>query len=392
MAIKDRGSSLSFTEITAEFPSNLTIGLTPDSLSEFDNMIVSKLNRTTGRYTQYVIPANPSFSDFYNVDWGFEIDVLVVGGGGAGGSLLSTGNFAQACGGGGGGYANRIDNLYIVPGRNYSLTVGGAGMPGNQTGGSRGGNGRNSIFTYIRRDGTTINYVGRGGGGGGGGLNNLVNGANGGCGGGGAGASSFGVGGIGSPGRNGGRSVSAAARSRKGGGGGGTTEVGQNGEVYAATSGGGGAGLNLVGFMGTAASQIPTGVGGGGGAGIALTGNTTTRPPGANGGGDGTNATGSLDSGRDGARRTGGGGGGGSKYGNNQEGAGDGGSGVIIVRYRGNYRRDTSSGDNVQYTTGVINDVTYQFVIFGRRALNYGSLKANDFNEIFSVPSTPVYA
>jgi len=395
MTIKASGS-LSFSQIRAEFPSNLSIGQTPDSLGEFDGMVLYK--PSTGR--QFIIPSDPSFSDFYGVSWSFQIDVLIIGGGGGGGGIVLTtnGGFGrQTAGGGGGGRVRLVTGLTVTPGQSYSVRCGAAGNSGAGTG-ARGGSGAASFFSSYRAAG----------GGGGGGYNN-INGGNGSiatgdsvlsCGG---GAHSFGSGGTGgrsSTTGDGGDSRNYPgfefAASREGGGGGGWEGDGQIGEfssnISTGNNGNGGAGYLLSTFMGNAAYLGRVGYGGGGG--YAVTGRTTGQAGGYYDsgtntyGGYGRNAyipdSSSLE--RRGHFRSGGGGGGGAVLrGGGEEGGGDGGGGAVIVRYHGSYRRDTSSGTGVEHRTGTIGGQTYQFIIFGRSNNN------TSLDETFSVNSNAVF-
>jgi len=388
MTIKSSGSPLSFTNIRAEFPSGLAIGATPDSLSEFSGMVLFKPSTNS----QFIIPNDPSFGDFYGVSWGFNIDVLIVGGGGGGGGAMVYGRTAG--GGGGGGYANLISNLFVIPGQNYNLTSGRAGAGGAfNTGNGSGSNGTNSSFTH---NGTV--YVGNGGGGGGGGTSSGA-GKVGGNGGGGAGVNANSLGSVGNQGFGGGNGTKTA--SGEGGGGGGSTERGNN-AVIGGQNGDGGNGFNLSAWMGTANYRTTVtktdallgsltlyntlGVGGGGGGGRHNSNESRVYVTGKDGGGYGcfqsvTNNSG--DQFRDGLNRTGGGGGGGATA----NGAGPGGSGVVIVRYQGSYRRDTSSGTGVEYRTGTVGGIPYQFVVFGRSDVYDVTL-----NEIFTPNPNPVFA
>ena len=390
MTIKASGS-LSFTQITAEFPSNLSIGATPDALGEFRRMVLFK--PSTNR--QFIIPNSPndpSFSDFYGVSWGFNIDVLIVGGGGGGGGAMTS---RSAGGGGGGGYARLISNLFVIPGQNYSLTAGRGGAGGAfNAGQGNGSNGTNSSFTH---NGTA--YVSNGGGGGGGGTTS-GNGRVGGNGGGGGAVNSAGGGAAGNQGFGGG--TAARTASAEGGGGGGSTQAGLS-AVIVGQNGDGGSGFNLSSWMGTANYRTTVtktdallgsltlyntlGVGGGGGGGRDNTSSNRAYVTGKDGGGYGCfesdNRRNQGDQFRDGLNRTGGGGGGGATG----NGAGPGGSGVVIVRYQGSYRRDISSGTGVEYRTGTVAGIPYQFVVFGRSDVYDVTL-----NQIFTPNPNPVFA
>lgn len=238
-------------------------------------------------------------------------DYLVIAGGGGGGA-------SYGGGGGAGGYRTG-SGLGVLPLTNYPITVGagGTGMP-IATGVV--GSGSSSIFSTITSDG--------GGGGGTGNPQQLSFGpANGGSGGGVGGwvpstnSTNTPVGtGISGQGNNGGSSSGTGWKG--GGGGGGAGAAGANGSNNGsiALGGNGGAGLTSS-ITGTAITRA-----GGGGAGAGFN-NTegTAGTGGAGGGGNGSNTT----TGSAGTVSTGGGGGGGDQ----NDSGGNGGSGVVIIRY-----------------------------------------------------------
>ena len=226
---------------------------------------------------------------------GLTCDYLVIAGGG-GGSTYAGG------GGGAGGY--KYATSQSLSATNYTVTVGagGAGYPGISSGlGSNGGN-------------TTFNSETMIGGGRGGGDTGLA-GATGGSGGGAAGVSTQ-VGGAGTSGQGfaGGDSPGSSGG---GGGGGGSTAVGSNGTSTENGGNGGAATSNSI--TGTSIARA----GGGGGAGGTGTAGTATGGAGAGGKGStglvGANATVNTGSG-----------GGGSWI---SAPAGNGGSGIVIIRY-----------------------------------------------------------
>jgi len=274
------------------------------------------------------------------------VSYLVVAGGGAGGGAYAGG------GGGAGGFrelktpvapytASPLDgypsapNRIVVSAQNYPITVGGGGtgIPGGCTS-NRGGNGSVSTFT-------TITSAGGGGGGGGGNATRPINpGVAGGSGGGGMGncGTSAGSGGAGNTppvtppqGQNGGGS-STSGPTYGGGGGGGAGEVGETGTNT--KYGRGGAGVSTQ-ITGSALSYA-----GGGGNGTlspypAPDGGGGASPCGTGGAGGGSGspaATGGA--GEDGTTNRGGGGGGGSTQPPAGVNSGNGGSGVVIIRYK----------------------------------------------------------
>jgi hypothetical protein len=219
-----------------------------------------------------------------------NVDYLIVAGGGGGG-----GN--QGGGGGAGGF--RAGSTTISLG-SYPVVVGAGGV--GPTSGA-GGDGGSSSFNGI---------VATGGGGGGGWANNGRVGGSGG----GAGTwsdhVSYGGAGTSGQGNAGGGSPSQAG----GGGGGGAGGVGVNGAtLYDGGNGGSGLASTISG-----SSVIYAGGGGGGSA--------QGGVPGLGGSGGGGAGSGTS-SGQAGAANTGGGGGGGGYM----SAAGNGGSGVVIIRY-----------------------------------------------------------
>ena len=255
--------------------------------------------------------------------------VVVAGGGGSAGD--------RGGGGGAGGYRegkagthdsytasplNAPDGVPISVGT-FPVTVGGGGTSDNTPPyNPAGGNGSNSIFSTITSTG-----------GGGGGRNNCSTAGNsGGSGGGGGSVSPHTArpGGAGntppvSPpqGNNGGNSQNTSP-GYSGGGGGGATAVGANGSGSTAGAGGAGATSCITGS--------PVARAGGGGAGSDV--NSGRASGGTGGGGSGGGGpTGGQTSATSGTANTGGGAGGSSGGGDGVQ-AGQGGKGVVIIRYK----------------------------------------------------------
>jgi len=235
------------------------------------------------------------------------IEVLVVAGGGGGG-----GNQGGGGGGGGAVYATTaIDTT-----QSYTVTIGNGGIAGAAAAGT-GENGSNSIFYNI----TAI-----GGGGGGGGSSAAASkvGNDGGSGGGGGGRGGK-IGGNAdflSPiqGYDGGTStIGDVVDTSAGGGGGGAGGVGVNASSKIAGNGGAGLAYSITGTTLYYA--------GGGGGGVSNIG-TSFGLGGTGGGGAGSK----ISVGTDGLINTGGGGGGGAG-GTMTKAGGNGGSGVVIIRY-----------------------------------------------------------
>lgn len=245
-----------------------------------------------------------------NVTSGGEIEYLVVAGGGGGGGIIA----------GGGGAGGMLTGITSLASGTYSITVGAGGVGGNgwNANGQQGIAGANSSII-----GTGVNIIATGGGGGGwhGGGGAFQSGINGGSGGGQGRASGPGtaVSGQGHPG--------GLGSGDTGGGGGGAGSPGEDADD-ALTGGAGGIGLqsNLSGLNAYYA--------GGGGDGKRSGSSRFEGKGGIGGGGDGTNTSRHA---QDGAPHTGGGGGGGGYNGvNTSRLGGDGGSGIVIIRYRRN--------------------------------------------------------
>jgi len=234
------------------------------------------------------------------------VEYLMVAGGGAGG-------YSYGAGGGGGGFLTASSVPVIA--QTYAVTV---GAGGSWVTSNTGGSGSNSSFNSI----TSI--------GGGGGADAASAASSGGSGGGGAGLSSSyggttaGAAGTNGQGNSGGAGANTTIGVRGAGGGGGASASGGTG-----TSSGGGAGGN-----GTASSLSGSSVvyAGGGGGGVFSSGGTTYS--GGLGGG-GASASG-ISVAIDATANSGGGGGGGtqtSAAGNANYAPGNGGSGIVIIRY-----------------------------------------------------------
>jgi hypothetical protein len=246
---------------------------------------------------------------------GLTCDYLVVAGGAAGSGSNATGN--SGGGGGAGGYLTSIGGSQIsLSTTNYTVTVG-AGGAGSQTSKS---NGSNSVFSSITATG-----------GGAGGIEGSLNGNAGGSGGGGAGGGSSGTAGTGG----------AASPSGQG-------NAGGNGVLASWWSNGGGGGAGSIGSNGTGGASRANSIGGNGGTGLAnsISGSSVTYAGGGGGGGFGTFGTGGSSIGGNGSNgnggsvaatagvaNTGSGGGGGSDGVFALTVGGNGGSGVVIIRY-----------------------------------------------------------
>ena len=278
-----------------------------------------------------------------------ECDILIVGGGGGGGRFG---------GGGGGGGVLFKNNITLNGTYTIKTAKGGTGAPDSS------GNGNNGDDSSIIIDG--VEYIAKGGGGGGtrtnGGDNHGRGGNNGGSGGGGshsntsttanAGGSSIKNTYIGweSYGYNGGEGKDGTTGSpdHASGGGGGAGSVGSG--ITSTGGGNGGAGKEFISYFGTNVGHNGWFGGGGGGNTYINAGN-----PGYANGGNGLFGGGGI-GGYDGTTEINagealpntGGGGGGSKYdGGTVEDidGGDGGSGIVIIRYKTKYIRQHPAYD-----------------------------------------------
>ena len=262
---------------------------------------------TSGGYRVHTFTSNGTFT----IPVGFTgaVEVLVVAGGGGGG----------ANGGGGGGAGGVISSPSVsLSGTTTNVIVGNGGI-GSSTGTLTGGNGNNSLFGNLTAFG----------GGGGSGRDGGGSALSGGSGGGGSGAQlsnpsgAFAGSGIGGQGNNGGNGTFAdVGCDAAGGGGGGAGSVGFQGASFVGGNGGSGIASSISGINRFYAA--------GGGGGRTCTNSTFGiggNNIGGNGGGNVTIAT-------NGQANTGAGGGGGGGQIVQSISGGNGGSGIVIVRYK----------------------------------------------------------
>ena len=266
-----------------------------------------------------------------NVSGSNTVDYLVIAGGGSGGSAGGHGGTIGG-GGGAGGYresSGAASGCYTasplgscvsalpVTAQGYPITVGAGGVT-TFPGGPAGNNGSNSIFSTITSAGggagrdTCANSGGAGGGGG----------ANIACG--------FAGGSGNTPpvsppqGKNGG----TGQPPKQGAGGGGAINAGSPGNPPSLVPGNTGRGGGGIGATSSINGSPTQRAGGGGGA------NTNVPDNGGAGGGGKSHPSASGGSGCNGAVNTGGGGGGGPHCGPTPANAGNGGSGIVIIRYK----------------------------------------------------------
>jgi hypothetical protein len=286
-----------------------------------------------------------------------EVSYMVVAGGGAGASTSNSPGSYGSGGGGAGGYrevkspaatgytASPLDG-YSTPGNRVSLTVGSIPITVGAGGTTQAYNACGAVTTGPAQSGSNSVFstiTSAGGGGGGPGCNAHANSPP---------ASNM-------SGRSGGSGGGSGARTTPTGGGPGagntppvTPPQGNNGgegTCSAQTGAGGGGGAGAVGTSGTASVGQPGGAGvassissasvtraGGGGGGAGYPGGAGTPGSGGTGGGGAGNGNSPTVGGVAGTANTGGGGGGsGSQYDNAvAKSGGNGGSGIVIIRYK----------------------------------------------------------
>ena len=294
----------------------------------------------------------------FTVAGSITVEFLIVGGGGGGGMDMGGG-------GGGGGVVKGID--YTLDSGEYIITVGdgGIGAPKGSNDAYPIGQGQTGhIYTHNGKNGDdssivggTVNFIGKGGGYGGSAPHNHTLGGKGNLGGSGGGTSGYNsnsstvqadtsqdtytaIEGVAGYGNKGGLSAGSSYFASGGGGAGGTgfKAVGTSvypeggpgiesdilGTSYYWAGGGGGSGYSQNGGNG--------GDGGGGGGAVGTTTGGGGLNSGSPGGGGNTNSQTNTPGGNAGAN-TGGGGGGGSHYRYTNQG-GNGGSGIVVIRYK----------------------------------------------------------
>ena len=344
----DSAGNVTFEIQSGSFPAGLTLTNTAaeggtaiisgnatavgsDTTSNFVLRAVDAASNTTSR--AFAITVNRIFtSQSFTSSGTFAVPsgttsltqvLLVAGGGGAGTD--------HGAGGGAGGLIFQPE-YPVTPGGTIAVTVGSGG--GGHPSGGRGTSGQDSIFGASPSPGKhpTGDVLTASGGGGGGGGNTNLDGGNGGSGGGGSGHGTNAV----SSASSGGQGQQSTASGDSGAYG-----FGNNGGVGQRTGpgslfGGGGGGAGAVGSQGCGQSCSAGGIGksytiadgttgvyyAGGGAGQHYNNSNTTRP-GGNGGGGNSQSTPGGD-GQDGGANKGGGAG---------AQRGDGGKGIVIVRY-----------------------------------------------------------
>ena len=297
----------------------------------------------------------------------FNIDYLVVAGGGGGGYLGG--------GGGAGGYRTSFgtgnisggqtpveSSLTLTAGTQYTVSVGALGIRGtshSNSGPATAGNGGDSGLSGSGI--TTITSIG----GGGGGNHSNNGGASGGSGGGGASSGNANPGGARTAGQG---------------------SVGAPAQASSPYNAGGGGGAFAAGFTpngGTAMASLITGVStlraGGGGGGTRSASGASPSSGGGGGAGNGGNNSGDPSGGNATAFTGSGGGGGGYSGGNPYGYGGNGGSGVVILRY--------TTADIASYTATGITPTEDTTTISGQTILSFTTVGTGYIT--FTAPPPP---
>jgi hypothetical protein len=262
----------------------------------------------------------------------FSLDYLVVAGGGGGTYSTNPGGGAgglrTSYGSTSGGGEGAEPSLNVVSGTSFTVTVGAGGPKINASNISSPSRGGNSVFGTITSLGGAIGVTGN--------DSNGIPWTNGGSGAGGRYGGGLGGQGTAGQGFRGG-SINGAPNYKAGGSGGaGGVGLDATGSDFSGASGNGGPGLAVNILNATNAATASVGevsgsdvyyAGGGGGGSDSY----RNRPAGSGGLGGGGNG-GYYSNGTNGTANTGGGGGGGANRPSTME-AGDGGSGVVILRY-----------------------------------------------------------
>ena len=319
-------NSLNYSIISGNLPTNMTltsggtiqgtaVGVASDTTYAFTVRVSDGVNFSNRDFSITTkAPVIQSFTSTGTTNWTCpsgvtKVRALVIAGGGGGGA-------DRSAGGGAGGMVDH-PSFTVIPGTNYSVTVGTGG--GGGTGVGAGSTGVDSVFSSL---------TAKGGGGGGTGYASATSGGSGGGGGWtttyqnggqatqGSQSGDSGTYGYGFAGANGGNNINA--------GGGGAGGAGSTAGSNQRPSGGIGRVSDITG------SSIYYAGGGGGGA--AMDGNPLYYLQGLGGQGGGGNGGGTNSQvGFAGTANTGGGGGGGANI--NAANGGSGGSGIVIVRY-----------------------------------------------------------
>lgn len=342
----DGGSSITYAIVSGALQTGLSLNTstgvisgTPTGSSGNTTITISATdsggNAVNRTFTQAILSASA------------EVEYLLVAGGGTG---STGGTFSAGAGGGAGGYRTNYGGtkLTFTMSDTYTITVGAGGSALSTSG--LGNSGNNSSIT-----GTGVSLSATGGGGAG--IEGLYGGYN-------------GLYGVGKTGGSGGGSSNSSSNSAPGNAGGYTPVEGYRGGYGINDNGGGGGGSSQAGQDAYGSGQSD-GRGGYGGAGTAnsITGSSVTYAGGGGGGSyNGLGASGGAGGGTAGASynggssnagiNTGGGSGGTANHGNVNT-AGNGGSGIVVLRSN---KSATSTTGSPTYTNPSAGVHIYQFL------------------------------
>ena len=325
------------TSSNNSIPKTLTFTVTyPDGVTDLD--IVNLVNDDVPVPVEETIDV---ITDVGTTSWTApqgidQVEYLIVAGGGGGAGVI----------GGGGGAGGLLYGTTSISGNtNYDIVIGSGGLGGFSWNSSSqlGESGENS---------SAFGFTAIGGGGGGayGGNDSRINGLSGGSGG---GAGQGGIGGSGTTGQ--GNDGGLPASSNNGGGGGGAGAVGAD-AVNGVTGGDGGVGLYYGDIFGDQYGENGYFAAGGGGG--TRSGFGTGGSGGLGGGGSG-GTTDTVKTSTDGVANTGGGGGGGGHNGHTAgtvRSAGNGGTGVVLLKY-GTSGKLLASSSAVQFGDAIVYSV-----------------------------------
>ena len=314
------GVGKSWPNLNTDFnPQNFNYDVFVRSSTSMPNITPVSID-TDYKYLSFINNGSNQTSYTVNFPENTVCDILVVGGGGAGGN-------DRGGGGGGGGVVYTVNQTLIAG--TYTITVGkgGIGNTSGTTGGS-GTRGTNGYDTSISGNNfTTITGIGGGAGGSCAPNNGIREGISGGSGGGGSQFNGAGSGGSGIVGQ--GKSGGTGYEGGAAGGGGGFVNAGTN--ANSTDAGNGGIGLsNSI----TGTTVIYGSGGGGGGSDGSRSGSGYTQAfgiGGSSGAGNGANVN---TNGGNGTSSTGCGGGGAGLSNGTVTKGGNGGSGIVIIRYK----------------------------------------------------------
>ncbi|NDE62494.1 MAG: cadherin repeat domain-containing protein, partial [Cyclobacteriaceae bacterium] len=316
----DGGSSITYAIISGAFPTGLSLNTSTGAITGTPSGSVGTYTVTISATDSGGNAVNRTFTQQLNANQAL-VEYLVVAGGGTG---STGGTYSAGAGGGAGGYRTNYQGtkLSFAGGVQYTITVGAGGSALSSNG--LGNSGTNSSIS-----GSGISTISATGGGGAG-IEGFYGGYN-------------GLYGVGKTGGSGGGSSNSSSQSAPGNAGGYSPVEGYRGGYGVNDNGGGGGGSSQAGQDAYGSGQSD-GRGGYGGAGTAnsITGSSVTyagggggasyNGQGASGGAGGGTAGASYSGGSSNATQNSGGGSGGTANHGAVNTAGNGGSGIVVIR------------------------------------------------------------